>query len=214
VRALPAPSLPTIDAELCLLSQGYHLIAGVDEVGRGSWAGPVVAAAVILPLENRGCLDALDGLRDSKQLSPLQRAQLMERIRKVAVGVGVGWCSHHVVDRLGIGPANLRAMHRAASALPVTPDALLLDYFTLPACPLPQTPLTGGDASSLSIAAASVVAKVVRDRWMERYDSRFPVYGFARNKGYGTPYHQEALRLHGACPIHRRSYRPVAVLQP
>lgn len=190
------------------------MIAGVDEVGRGSWAGPVVAAAVILPLQARGRLRHLSGLRDSKQLTAQRRQELFDVILRTCVAAGIGWCSHHVIDRAGIGPANLRAMQRAVNFLDTPADALLLDYFTLPDCPLPQTALVDGDARSLSIAAASVVAKVIRDRWMDRWDARYPVYGFARHKGYGTPAHREALCRHGPSPIHRRSYRPVATSIP
>src|SRR5207248_2561058 len=156
--------------ELSLLRRGYRRIAGVDEVGRGSWAGPVVAAAVILPVEAPDRLHALRGLRDSKQLTARRRKELLDAILATCLAVGIGWCTHHVIDRTGIGPANRRAMQRAVSFLGARPDALLLDYFTLPDCPLPQTALVDGDARSLSIAAASVVAKVIRDRWMERWD--------------------------------------------
>ena len=200
---------PTLEAELALLAEGYRLIAGVDEVGRGSWAGPVVAAAVILPIADPRTSRALAGVRDSKQLTPRRREQLFSTILNVGEGVGVGWASHHVVDSIGIAAANRRAMLRAVRNLPITPDVLLLDYFRLPESSLPQVSLTCGDSRSLSIAAASVVAKVVRDRWMTRCDSRFPGYGFASHKGYGTPVHRSALAEHGPCALHRRSFGPV-----
>jgi ribonuclease HII len=178
-------------------------------VGRGSWAGPVVAAAVILPVGDSSCLQALAEVRDSKLLSAHQRQRLALEIRRACVAVGVGWSSHHVIDQIGIASANRAAMLRALRRLPVQPDALLLDYVRLPESPLPQLCLVDGDALCLSIAAASIVAKVVRDRWMARCDARFPGYGFAEHKGYGTRSHREELERRGPCPLHRRSFRPI-----
>lgn len=187
---------------------GYYRVAGVDEVGRGSLAGPVVAAAVILP-RNDASLSCLAAVRESKQLAADRRAELRETIFEVAVAVGLGWSTHQAVDRLGIAVANRRAMLRAVARLSLQPDALVLDYFCLPECSLPQVCLPRGDALSLSVACASIVAKVFRDRWMTRCDQRFPGYGFAQHKGYGTAMHREAIQARGPCPVHRRSFRPV-----
>lgn len=209
MHASPLPCVPTLELERSLLEEGHRFIAGVDEVGRGSWAGPVVAAAVVLPLDTPHLLSGLDGVRDSKQLSPQRRQELCASIIQLSASVAVGWSSHHVIDRLGIATANRLAMERAVAWLRLRPDALLLDYFRLPACSLPQLAVPKGDARSLSIAAASIVAKVVRDRWMEKCDARFPGYGFAQHKGYGTPQHREALRARGPSPLHRRSFQPL-----
>jgi ribonuclease HII len=206
-RAIAEP--PNLEYESGLQHQGLRHVAGVDEVGRGSWAGPIVAAAVILPARSDD--SRLDGVRDSKALTARRRAELFDGIIDAAMAVGIGWASHHVIDARGIAAANRGAMLRAIRNLPVQPDALLVDHVRLPSFPGPQIALPRGDATCLSIAAASIVAKVVRDRWMERWSSRFPPYGFAENKGYGTRAHVEALERHGPCPLHRRSFAPVAV---
>lgn len=203
--------VPTLDLERILYFEGYLQVAGVDEVGRGSWAGPVVAAAVILP-DDPSIGDVLKDVRDSKQVPEPERERLADLIVRSAQAVGVGWCSHHVIDRDGLGPANRRAMARAVASLPVQPDAILLDHFQLRECDLPQLAVPHGDARSLSIASASIIAKVFRDRWMTRCHHRFPDYGFASNKGYGTREHREALALRGPCSLHRRSFAPIAEL--
>lgn len=205
---------PSLKLERSLQAQGHRLIAGVDEVGRGSWAGPVVAAAVILPLHDRAALKALRDVRDSKQLDAQQREQLNVVILRTSLSVGFGWCCHHVVDEAGLGYANRRAMLRAIENLTMTPDALLIDHLRLSESALPQLSVPRGDARSLSIAAASIVAKVFRDHHMVRRDVRFPGYGFAQHKGYGTHAHWEALQARGPSPIHRRSFRPVALVCP
>jgi ribonuclease HII len=192
------------------MRQGHRLIAGVDEAGRGSWAGPVVAAAVVLPLYIPALLEELAEVRDSKLLSAPQREDAAGAILRHCTAVAVGWATHHVVDERGLNAANLRAMLRAVAALRARPDSLLIDYFRLPDCPLPQISITKGDSQCLSIAAASIIAKVFRDRWMEKCEVRFPGYGFARHKGYGTPAHREALRRLGPSPIHRMSFAPLA----
>jgi ribonuclease HII len=155
----------------------------------------------------------LNGLDDSKTLSPQQRQRLFERILSVADAIGIGWASHHVIDRDGIAAANRRALLRAVRHCAGGADVLLLDHFALPESPLPQLPLTRGDSLSISIAAASVVAKVVRDRWMCGLDRRFPDYGFARHKGYGTADHREAISRLGPCALHRLSFAPLAGIQ-
>ncbi len=201
---------PTLRYERQLLRRGYERAAGVDEVGRGSLAGPVVAASVILPVRSPSRLRSLAELDDSKSLTAVQRESLFPRIVQAAESIGIGWASHYVIDRDGIAAANRRALLRAVSNCPGRPDVLLLDHFALPESDLPQMPLTHGDSLSLSIAAASVVAKVVRDRWMTRWDRYFPGYGFAAHKGYGTASHRDALIRMGPCRLHRRSFRPVA----
>jgi len=183
---------------------GYRLVAGLDEAGRGPLAGPVVAAAVMLP---RRCL--LAGLNDSKQLTEAERERLYDEIRKRAVGIGVGQASEREIDEMNILEATRLAMGRAIQALPSVPDYLLLDAIELPAIHLPQRAIIKGDALSVSIAAASVIAKVTRDRLMGDYHRQYPQYNFLVHKGYGTAEHLRMLAEHGPCAIHRRSFRPV-----
>ncbi|GAC1331506.1 MAG: ribonuclease HII [Chloroflexota bacterium] len=199
-----------LEFEQRLFAGGYTRVAGVDEVGRGSWAGPLVAAAVILPWHDAGALVALTGVCDSKQLAAPRREELFGTILGCALSVGIGWTSHHVIDRDGLAHANRLALRRAVAHLPLQADALLIDHFHLPECPLPQTAITKGDCRSLSIAAASIVAKVTRDRWMTRWDAHVPGYGFALHKGYGTRLHRLALAERGPSGIHRLSFRPLA----
>lgn len=184
--------------------RGFSLVAGIDEVGRGPLAGPVVAAAVILPPQAD-----LSGVTDSKRLTAAQREACRRDILACAVAVGLGWIEPAEIDRINILQATFKAMVQAVENLEVRPDFLLIDGpYSLP-LPLPQKGLRRGDQLSLSIAAASIVAKVHRDRLMGRYHALYPVYDFARNKGYGTPRHLEALRCHGPCPVHRLSFRRV-----
>ena len=183
---------------------GYRLVAGLDEAGRGPLAGPVVAAAVVLP---RRCL--LAGLNDSKQLTEAERERLYDEIRQRAVGIGVGRASEREIDAMNILEATRLAMGRAIQALPAVPDYLLLDALELPAIHLPQRAVIKGDALSVSIAAASIVAKVTRDRLMGEYHRQYPQYNFQAHKGYGTAEHLRMLAAHGPCAIHRRSFRPV-----
>lgn len=185
-------------------SKGYHLVAGIDEVGRGPLAGPVVAAAVILP---EGI--ELLGINDSKQLSEAKREQLFEEIREKAVAIGVGCVSHEEIDRINIYEATKVAMSQAVEKLEIPPDFLLLDAMKLPHIPLPQLDLIKGDARSISIAAASIIAKVTRDRLMKDYDKAYPGYDFAHNAGYGTAKHLEGLQTLGVTPIHRKTFAPV-----
>ena len=200
---------PDLSEEWGLNAAGYARVAGVDEAGRGAWAGPVCAAAVVLPLELPGLPGLLAGVRDSKQLSPRRREALLPRIVAAAVGVGVGWATPAEVDELGIVRATQRAMVRAVDGLSCTVHALLVDYVRLPEVALPQRSLPKADARCLSVAAASIVAKVERDRLMVVLERDFPGYGFARHKGYGTRQHREALRRLGPSPLHRMSWRPV-----
>ncbi len=201
--------LPDLHEELALYTTGYTRVAGLDEAGRGAWAGPVCAAAVILPLDRTNLLDLLTGVRDSKQLSPARREMLLPRILGVAEAVGVGWATPAEVDEVGIVPATRQAMARAVAWLDGRVDALLVDYVRLPDLTLPQRALPKADVHCLSVASASVVAKVTRDRLMVVLDGDFPGYGFARHKGYGTPQHREALARLGPSPIHRMSWRPM-----
>lgn len=196
-------------AERRLGRLGYQLVAGVDEVGRGSWAGPLVAAAVMLPTAGLAVGRALDGVRDSKRLSASQRERLYARIHHVAVGVGVGVVSPRLLDAVGLSAAGQLAMAMAVRRLPRPPDFVLSDAFTLRLIRLPQQAIVHGDALCLSIAAASIVAKVTRDQMMCELDRAYPGYGFAQNKGYGTSQHARSLGRHGPSDLHRRSFAPV-----
>jgi len=185
-------------------------VAGLDEAGRGPWAGPVVAACVTLPATDGESHGDLDGLTDSKRLSPARRERFFSILRSLpGVAIGVGWASAGEIDRINILRATHRAMARALAAIRPTPDFVLIDGLPVPDLPLPSRAIVHGDALSLSIAAASVVAKVIRDHRMLALDRRHPGYGFAIHKGYGTAVHRAALRQLGPCPIHRRSFRPV-----
>jgi ribonuclease HII len=200
---------PTLAYETRLWASGYRHVAGLDEAGRGAWAGPLVAAAVILPHDDPALALRLDGVRDSKTLSANRREIVLEVIREHALTLGVGVVSPAEVDDLGIVPATRRAMSLALQALFPPPSYLLIDHLSLPDLPLPQEYLPKGDALILSIAAASIVAKVSRDRMMVDLEDRFPGYGFARHKGYGTAQHRAALATLGPCAIHRRSFAPL-----
>jgi ribonuclease HII len=206
------PKMPTFRLEEHLSREGHVYIAGIDEVGRGAWAGPVCAAAVILPRDRRSRL-TLAGVDDSKQLTPEQRAVLRRRIEEVAVAWAVGSASSSEIDALGIVPATRLAMTRAASRLCPTPDVLLIDAVALPALHVRQHAFNFADAISLSVAAASILAKTARDDMMCALDEAVPGYGFAAHKGYGTHAHALGLRQLGPCWAHRRSFAPVAHCQ-
>ncbi len=196
---------------MALFRQGYSFIAGLDEVGRGCLAGPVVAAAVILKPSEETCV-RLAGVNDSKQLSEAKRERLHDMIMQEALAVGVGVGSVEIIDTRNILQATKYAMGEAIAQLQPAPDALLLDAITLPKIPLPQRSIIKGDARCLSIAAASIVAKVMRDHLMIILHEEFPQYGFAQHKGYGTPLHLAALRQYGATEHHRSSFSPVREL--
>jgi ribonuclease HII len=198
--------------EESLWEQGFRAVAGLDEVGRGAWAGPVVAAAVILPPRREGLADALWDVQDSKRLTAAQREALLPRILSLALAVGIGEASPDEVDRLNVLGATRLAMQRALAALGLQPDYLLLDHVRLPGWEGRQQGIPHGDGQVLSIAAASIVAKVHRDRLMVRLAQEYPGYGWEHNKGYGTPRHRQALACLGPSPLHRRTYRPVACL--
>jgi Ribonuclease HII len=181
--------------------EAYSHICGIDEVGRGPLAGPVVASAVILPHD---CM--IPYINDSKKLSAPKREELFEEIMAQAIAVGIGFSSHERIDEINILQATYEAMREAVRALKVEPQILLNDAVTIPELSLLQVPIIKGDAKSISIAAASIIAKVTRDRLMEEYDTLFPQYGFASNKGYGSSIHIEALKKYGPTPIHRKTF--------
>lgn len=191
--------------ELQVKSQGYRQIAGVDEVGRGCLAGPVVAACVVLPWEN----ESFEGVNDSKQLTPLRREKLYDLIVSKALGCGVGFVEADEIDRSDIVRATLKAMAMAVGSCSAKPDFILVDgRETIPGS-IPQKPVIKGDCLSLSVAAASIVAKVTRDRFMALLAPKFPQYAFAQHKGYGTERHFGEIRRHGPSAIHRLSFRGV-----
>ena len=187
--------------EARLADGGFERVAGTDEVGRGALAGPLVAAAVILPPGAR-----LEGLRDSKLCTRRQRAALVEQIQEIAIAVAVVRVRPGRIDRVGLQRCNLDALRRAVKGLDVDPDYLIVDGFRLRRLPVPALAVKKGDAVSTSVAAASIVAKEHRDAIMRRYHRKFPRYGFLSNVGYGTRHHWRALKEHGPCPIHRRSF--------
>lgn len=201
------PQAPTLEYEEALWLKGFTRVAGLDEAGRGALAGPVYAAAVILPPSVDGLAQTLSGVRDSKQLNPRQRESLAPLIRERALAWGIAWAEVEEIDQLGIAPASRLAFCRALNALSQSAEHLLLDYFSLPEVQLPQTALVKGDQRSLSIACASILAKTARDIFMRIQTERYPAYGFAQNKGYGTSTHHQALREFGPCPLHRKSFR-------
>ncbi|MFN2588364.1 MAG: ribonuclease HII [Actinomycetota bacterium] len=187
--------------EARLAGAGFERVAGADEVGRGALAGPLMAAAVMLPPGT-----SIEGLRDSKMCTALQRERLAERIREVAMASCVVRVSPDKIDRAGLQRCNLEALRRALKGLSEEPDYVLLDAFRLRRAAWPSLGVKKADTVSTSVAAASILAKVSRDRAMRRYHRRHPEYGFATNVGYGTREHWDALQRHGPCPIHRRSF--------
>lgn len=188
--------------ELACQQSGYTQIAGIDEAGRGALAGPVIAAAVILPTH---C--SIEGLQDSKQLSPKHRASLFDEIHDVAVSVGVGSVDHRGIDRLNILEATLLAMREAVEKLTPSPDYILIDGLHLPEVGIVSEAIPKGDRKSYSIAAASIIAKVTRDRLMIELDRTYPNYGFSRHKGYPTSQHRQAIARFGVSDIHRRTFK-------
>jgi ribonuclease HII len=198
--------MPDMEREMRVRATGVRLVAGIDEAGRGPLAGPVVAAAVILP---DGF--AHETLNDSKKLKAAERERIHAELESApGVFIGVGEASVAEIDRLNILRATHLAMERAVRSLPELPDFCLIDGWPVPRFPVPHEGVVGGDALSLSIAAASVVAKVVRDRWVMEVDAEWPQYAFAKHKGYGTELHLQLIRKHGPCPLHRRSFEPIA----
>ena len=199
---------PTLKFERAYWSRGFELVAGLDEVGRGAWAGPVVAGAIILPRFKRIPRE-LGHARDSKLLSPAQREKLIEPIQLLALAHAIGAATRAEIDELGIVPATKLAMKRALAALATPPTALLIDALALPDLSVPQRAIIRGDQQSLSIACASILAKVARDRMMVELDGKVPGYAFAQHKGYGTAKHRAALEKLGASSAHRVSFAPI-----
>ena len=204
-----ADPYPHLEKENALISQGIRFVAGLDEAGRGAWAGPVVAAAVILPLSEPDLQQTLSGLRDSKMLTSNRRLLLYEIIQDIAMQIAVGSTSAVEVDRLNVVGATRLAMERALNCLRVTPEHLLVDHIKLPGVKIPQSCFPKADNISLSVAAASVIAKVTRDRWMVDLHKKHPAYAFDQHKGYGTSMHKAALAQYGPCSQHRFTFEPV-----
>ncbi len=207
VRLINNRQIPSFAEERILEAQGYRYIAGIDEVGRGALAGPVLAAAVILPHRIKAPWISL--VRDSKQLSPAKRELLFHHIHKIAVAIGIGLASHEVIDTQGIIKATQLAMQSAIDQLSPPAETLLIDYMHLPEVQLPQKGITNGDSLCFSIACASIIAKVTRDQLMMELDRTYPGYGLAHHKGYGTRGHLACLCRLGPSPIHRQSFKPV-----
>jgi len=206
------PEKPTLEYEFQLWEEGFHIVAGLDEAGRGAWAGPVFAAAVVLPRDER-VLRLLDGVRDSKRMTARQRNKYLDCIKSVSVAWTVNFATHEEIDARGIVPATCLAMERAIESLTYDPSYLLLDYIQIHNCACPQLSLSKGDCRSLSIAAASVIAKTARDAFMVDMDKQFPQYGFAQHKGYGTTQHRAAIDHYGPCAIHRLTFKPLVSAQ-
>ena len=210
---MPKYSLPTYDEEAALISRGFKLVAGVDEAGAGCWAGPVFAGAVIFDHDAVSRLNRPDFdwtlIRDSKTLSPAQRQKAAAVIKTTAVAWAVGTASAAEIDRINIRQAAALAMTRAIQALTTAPQFVIIDFFNLPKLGIPNKGILYGDAKSLTIAAASIMAKTERDAHLERLAEQYPGYGLEKHKGYGTKEHQEALRKLGPCAEHRMTYRPV-----
>jgi ribonuclease HII len=202
------PPTPQINFEQALWAQGIIWVGGIDEAGRGAWAGPVAAAVVVLP-NDAGIAQILTGVRDSKQMMPAQRTYWAQVIKNAAQAWAVGFAACQEIDSLGILPATRLAAQRSLLLLSKSPDHLLLDYITLPAVRISQTPLVKGDARSLTIACASVLAKTARDACLVEMDALYPGYGFSAHKGYGTARHRAALQRLGPCPEHRLSFSPL-----
>jgi ribonuclease HII len=202
------PPAPDLAFERALWKAGLSAVAGVDEAGRGCLAGPVAAAAVILPTAG-GIADQLQGVRDSKQLSANERERVRIKVEDFSLAWAVGFADNQEIDQLGILPATRLAIWRALDQLHLVPDHLLVDYLVLPDQPIPQTRLVKGDARSLSIAAASILAKTHRDLLMTGNARNFPGYGFETNMGYGTAYHRSAIQSHGPCSLHRMTFAPM-----
>jgi ribonuclease HII len=201
---------PSFNEEKALYKQGYQYIAGIDEVGRGALMGPVMAAAVILPDVVKGKWKTK--VRDSKQLTPKDRDYLYSFICEAAVSYGVGSSSNEEIDTMGIGKATRIAMVKAVRQLNPAPHFLIIDWVKLKESYLPQKSIVHGDALCFSIACASIIAKVTRDRLVTEMDKLFPGYNFGEHKGYGTPEHLACLQAKGPCALHRRSFRPVSDL--
>ena len=201
MKKSPGAAFPQLSREQEFWRQGIARVAGIDEAGRGPLAGPVVAAAVVFPPDV-----SIEGINDSKKLSAAQRESLFTRIRDTALAVGIGTVDAPVIDEINILNATLRAMSQAIDSLNISPQHLLVDGNRFYPSPIPYTTIVDGDALCYSIAAASIIAKVTRDRLMCELHERYPAYGFAQHKGYGTRAHYNALRTYGLTPIHRKTF--------
>ena len=201
--------MPNLDIEQDVRSVQYKYIAGVDEVGRGPLAGPVVSAAVVLPHDLVGDEDWLSVINDSKKLSESKRQMAYEIISREAVSVAVGITNASTIDSVGILPATISSMFTALRGLEVSPDFVLFDFIPLKDCEYPYRSVVKGDTKSYSISAASIIAKVTRDELMKEADEQYPGYGFSGHKGYGTAKHLDAIKRLGPCEIHRRSFAPI-----
>ena len=203
---------PSLAYETACWAQGHRCVAGIDEAGRGALAGPVVAAAVALPPET--ALDAADlpwsQVRDSKQLSPARRGTLFDAVQQHALAWAIGCVDAVTIDQIGIAAATRRAMQQAVAALAPAADALVIDWVKLPSVNLPQQSFIKADQRVVSVAAASILAKVHRDRLLVELGARYPAYGFSQHKGYGTAQHRAAIATHGPCPAHRHTFAPIA----
>ena len=201
--------VPTFEEEARLWAAGYRFVAGVDEAGRGALAGPVVAAAVIAP-PCSACQGIWAEVRDSKLLTPVARTGMVEAIQEAALAWGVGIVYAAVIDEIGIAAATRRAMMEAVAALCVPPDHLIIDWVKLPQLPLPQLCVAKADQRIASVAAASILAKVMRDQLLETLGEQYPLYSFHAHKGYGTAHHLAMIEAHGPCAEHRHSFAPIA----
>jgi ribonuclease HII len=204
------PERPNLDFEDALWRKGIAWVAGVDEAGRGALAGPVAAGAVVLPRDQPELMLKLWGVRDSKVMSAKERELWAAEIKAASLAWSVGMASPDEIDAVGIVPATCLAVSRAMANLAITPEHVLVDYLTLPEVICPQTPLIKGDARSLSVAAAAILAKTARDAVLIELDQSFPGYSFAKNKGYGTAAHRQAIAAKGPCSQHRRTFSPVS----
>jgi ribonuclease HII len=205
------PARPDLQFEKALWAKDVHLVAGVDEAGRGALLGPVAAGAVILPAGQPDLMDRLEGVRDSKEMTPAEREDWAVQIQAVALAWAVGYATATEIDEMGIAPATRLAACRALAQLTPAAEHLLIDYIKLPEVNLPQTSLIKGDARSLTIAAASVLAKTDRDAILVGMEAEFPGYGLAQNKGYATAAHRAAIASLGPCKQHRHSFAPIRV---
>lgn len=203
------PENPDLTFEQRLWGMGVRFVAGVDEAGRGALAGPVAAGAVVLPWEDDCLIENLEGVRDSKVMTAKARTHWAEVIKAIALALGVGFASAQEIDRMGILPATRLAAVRALAKLDLSVEHVLIDYLILPEIEIPQTPLVKGDARSLSIACASVLAKTARDAVLVEMEKTYPGYGFASHKGYATEAHRKAIAALGPCEQHRCTFSPV-----